>query len=162
MDIISTIGSIIAVIIAFLLVNKKGKNISDKILIAWVLNFALHFAMPILIERQILLHPSYWAALMGIFLLAHPPFLFVYTNSLARKVFKAKLATLSNFGYITVGQEPDYFDPLEAFSSTQRQKTTGTVDFEYVKMLPEDQTSVPYISLFNGIRLIFADPAAST
>ncbi len=59
--------------------------------------------------------------------------------------------------YMTVGDEPDYFDPLEAFSSLLREKTNGTVDFQYVKMLAEDHASVPYISLFNGIRFIFSD-----
>lgn len=59
--------------------------------------------------------------------------------------------------YMTVGDEPDYFDPLEAFSSALRKKTKGTVDFQYVKMLAEDHASVPYISLFNGIRFIFSD-----
>lgn len=61
------------------------------------------------------------------------------------------------FFYMTVGDEPDYFDPLEAFSSSMRDKTKGTVDFQYVKMLAEDHASVPYISLFNGIRFIFSD-----
>jgi pimeloyl-ACP methyl ester carboxylesterase len=61
------------------------------------------------------------------------------------------------FFYMTVGDEPDYFDPLEAFSSSLREKTKGTVDFQYVKMLAEDHASVPYISLFNGIRFIFSD-----
>ena len=59
--------------------------------------------------------------------------------------------------YMTVGDEPDYFNPLEAFSSSLREKTEGTVDFQYVKMLSEDHASVPYISLFNGIRFIFSD-----
>jgi len=59
--------------------------------------------------------------------------------------------------YMTVGDEPDYFDPLEAFSTLLKEKTKGTVDFKYVKMLSEDHASVPYISLFNGIRFIFSD-----
>jgi predicted alpha/beta superfamily hydrolase len=59
--------------------------------------------------------------------------------------------------YMTVGDEPDYFDPLEAFSSTLEQKTAGTVTFKYVKMPSEDHASVPYISLFKGIRFIFSD-----
>ena len=59
--------------------------------------------------------------------------------------------------YMTVGDEPNYFDPLEAFSSSLREKTKGTVDFQYVKMLTEDHASVPYISLFNGLRFIYSD-----
>ena len=59
--------------------------------------------------------------------------------------------------YMTVGDEPNYFDPLEAFSSSLREKTKGTVDFQYVKMLAEDHASVPYISLFNGLRFIYSD-----
>ena len=61
------------------------------------------------------------------------------------------------FFYMTVGDEPDYFEPLEAFSSTLKQKTRGTVKFEYVRMMAEDHASVPYISLFNGIRFVFSD-----
>ena len=59
--------------------------------------------------------------------------------------------------YMTVGNEPDYFEPLEAFTTTLQQKTKETVEFEYVQMLNEDHASVPYISLFNGIRFIFSD-----
>ncbi len=59
--------------------------------------------------------------------------------------------------YMTVGDEPDYFDPLENFSRNMTEKTKGTVDFEYVKMLSEDHATIPYISLFKGIRFIFAD-----
>jgi predicted alpha/beta superfamily hydrolase len=61
------------------------------------------------------------------------------------------------FFYMTVGDEPDYFEPLEAFSTNLKQKTGGTVKFEYVRMLSEDHASVPYISLFNGIRFVFSD-----
>lgn len=100
MEIISAIGSFNALIIAFLIYSKKGKTLSDKILLAWILNFAFHFAMPILMERQILMHESNWAILLGIFIVAHAPFIFVYTHSLTDRNFKADLKNLSHFGFI--------------------------------------------------------------
>ena len=102
MDIISAIGSINALIIAFLLINKKGKSISDKVLIAWIVNFAFHFAMPFFMERQILLHATNWAFFLGIFVVAHAPFVFVYTHSLTNRIFKADFKNLSHFGFIFI------------------------------------------------------------
>ena len=91
--------------------------------------------------------------------IAISPYLHYADNYLVKEslaAFKPYNKNRKHF-YMTVGDEPDYFDPLEAFSSTMKQKTKGTVDFQYVKMLSEDHASVPYISLFNGIRFIFSD-----
>jgi AraC-like DNA-binding protein len=97
MEFISAIASINALILAFLIYIKKGKTISDKILIFWVINFALHFAIPFLVDRQVLIHESYWGILMGVFIVAHAPFLFVYTNSLTNPHFKANFKNLYHF-----------------------------------------------------------------
>ena len=64
MDILSAIASMNAIIIALLISLKKQKSISDKILIAWVVNFAFHFAIPLGIERQLFFHESMWGLIL--------------------------------------------------------------------------------------------------
>lgn len=59
--------------------------------------------------------------------------------------------------YMTVGNEPNYFDPLDEYTSVLKEKMNGTLDFKYVKMEDENHASNPYISLFNGLRFIFSD-----
>ena len=59
--------------------------------------------------------------------------------------------------YMTIGDEPGYFDALDAFSSSMETSTRGTVDFKYVKMPEENHATIPYVSLFNGLRFIFSD-----
>jgi len=101
-DILSAIASINAIIIAFLITQKKQKSISDYILIAWVINFAFHFAIPFLIERQVLLHESHWAFIMGVIVVAHAPFIFIYTNSLTNPEFKINFRNFYHFGVILI------------------------------------------------------------
>lgn len=102
MDIVSAIASVNALLIAVLIAGKKQKSISDFILIAWVINFAFHFAIPFLIERQVVFHESLWGFVMGLFVVAHAPFIFVYTNSLANPEFKFDLKNLWHFGLILI------------------------------------------------------------
>lgn len=59
--------------------------------------------------------------------------------------------------YMTIGDEPDYFEALDAFSSSLERVTKGTIDFKYVKMPSENHATIPYISLFSGLRFIFSD-----
>ncbi len=59
--------------------------------------------------------------------------------------------------YMTVGDEPDYFVPQEEFHSLLKQKSGQAIAVEYVKMGAEDHSSIPYISLFNGLRYVFSD-----
>ncbi len=100
MDIISAVASVNAIIIALLLINKKGKNISNKILIVWTFNFALHFSILFLANREILLQPVNWGFVLGTVLVAHTPFLFLYTKSLTQRNFKLDFKNLSNFGFV--------------------------------------------------------------
>ena len=58
---------------------------------------------------------------------------------------------------MTVGDEPDYFDALAEFSSIMEEKSEGTVDFSYVKMKSENHATIPYITLFNGLRFVFSE-----
>jgi len=102
MDIVSAIASINALIIAFLISRKKQKSTSDFILIAWIINFAFHFFIPFGIERQIVFHESTWGFLMGLFVVAHAPFIFVYTNSLTNPEFKVNFKNFYHFGFILI------------------------------------------------------------
>lgn len=100
MDIISSIASINAIIIAILISNKKKKRINDYILIFWIINFALHFAIPFCIERQFLFHESIWGLVLGIIMVTHGPFLYVYTKSLTSTNFKFNFRNFYHFGFI--------------------------------------------------------------
>jgi predicted alpha/beta superfamily hydrolase len=59
--------------------------------------------------------------------------------------------------YLTVGDEPDYFEPIIMYSEIVRTKSEGTIDYKMEKMLEENHGTIPYISLFKGLRFIFAD-----
>lgn len=58
--------------------------------------------------------------------------------------------------YLSVGDEPDYFVPLEAFHSLVKEKSSQSIAIEYVKLGAEDHASAPYLSLFNGLRYVFS------
>ena len=118
MDIVSAIASVNAWVIAILISGKKNKSISDYVLIAWVINFAFHFAIPFLIERQVLLHESLWGFLMGIFIVAHAPLIFLYTKSLTDPEFKFDLKNFWHLGLILIYIAA--FIPYLSLSSEER------------------------------------------
>jgi len=77
-------------------------------------------------------------------------------------VKKAEEALKSNEGqqkyfYMTVGDEPNFFEALDAFSKAVKEKTRETVEFKYVQMKSENHNSIPYLSVFNGLRFVFSD-----
>jgi uncharacterized membrane protein YczE len=80
MDVVGAIGAINAIIIAFFIYNKKERSLSNKILTIWVIAFALHFSIPFFIERKLFLHDAYWGFILGIVIVSHTPFLFVYPD----------------------------------------------------------------------------------
>jgi predicted alpha/beta superfamily hydrolase len=59
--------------------------------------------------------------------------------------------------YMTIGDEPGYFPVLQKFSDLLTAKTGNSIDFSYVKMENEDHTTIPYLTVFNGLRYIFSD-----
>lgn len=93
-EILGAIGAINALLLVLLLGKMKNKTVSDRILIAWVFNFALYFGNYFLFERQIFKLDVLWTLVWGISLISHPVFLYVYTISLAKKrfIFNAKVA----------------------------------------------------------------------
>lgn len=61
------------------------------------------------------------------------------------------------FYYMTVGQEPGYFKTLERFEKIIKTKAPKGFSFNS-KIYPEDNHgSVPHISMYDGLRWIFAD-----
>ena len=58
---------------------------------------------------------------------------------------------------MTIGDEPGYFDALSEFSAIMEEKTEGTVEFKYVKMESENHGTIPYLSVFSGLRFVFSD-----
>jgi tetratricopeptide (TPR) repeat protein len=46
---------------------------------------------------------------------------------------------------------------LEEFSSWIEEKSNKIIDFEYIKMETENHATIPYISVFNGLKFIFSD-----
>jgi uncharacterized protein len=73
----------------------------------------------------------------------------------SKKLLKPKYDHPKYF-YMTVGNEPDYIEPLEEFSTTIQDKSKNAIDLKFVKMESEDHTSIPYLSLFNGLRFVFS------
>lgn len=64
--------------------------------------------------------------------------------------------------YMTVGDEPRYFEPLKKFSTLVENKSGDAINFSYVKMKGDNHMVTPYLSLFNGLRFIFSDWGLST
>jgi predicted alpha/beta superfamily hydrolase len=59
--------------------------------------------------------------------------------------------------YMTVGDEPHYFDPMDTYTAMIKAKTEGTVNFRVERMLSENHGTIPYISLYKGLRFLFSD-----
>ena len=74
----------------------------------------------------------------------------------AKKKLKSSY-TKPKFYFMTVGNEPDYFEPLKQFSSVMKMKSENAIDFQYVIMKDEDHSSIPHISIYKGLKFIFND-----
>lgn len=91
--------------------------------------------------------------------IAVSPYLHFADNYLVNKAIEElrPLKGLQKYFYMTVGDEPDYFEALDAFSRAVKENTNGTVDITYIKMKSENHATIPYVSLFNGLRFAFSD-----
>lgn len=63
----------------------------------------------------------------------------------------------NKFFYMTVGDEAEYFAPLEEFSIYIKTKTDESISFEYTIMDKENHGSIPFLSLYNGLQYIYSD-----
>lgn len=58
---------------------------------------------------------------------------------------------------MTVGDEPAYYKALDAFSKAIKERAKETVDFLYEQMKSENHATIPYMSVFNGLKFVFSD-----
>jgi len=59
--------------------------------------------------------------------------------------------------YMTIGAEPAFFEALGALSDLIEEKADSNFYFDYVKIDTEDHNTIPYISIFQGLRFIFSE-----
>ncbi|PLW96880.1 MAG: hypothetical protein C0591_07905 [Marinilabiliales bacterium] len=57
--------------------------------------------------------------------------------------------------YMTVGNEPNYFEALDQFAKFVKEKSPKGLEFKYVKMLDDDHGSGPHLSIYNGLLFIY-------
>lgn len=91
--------------------------------------------------------------------LAVSPYL-LYANNYMVDQTKEKFQTNfkdRKYFYMTVGDEPAYFEPLKEYSKILEEGQSDNFKFKYVKMESENHGTIPYLTLFNGLRFIFSD-----
>jgi len=59
--------------------------------------------------------------------------------------------------YMTIGNEPDYFESLSAFEEIIEEKLPKGFEFSYVKMENENHGSMPHLSIYKGLEWIYSD-----
>jgi predicted alpha/beta superfamily hydrolase len=117
---------------------------------------------------NILLGHSFGGTFIGYTLLAKPKLFdaylavspaMMYADNYVVKEASAKLKPFKDtkYFYMTVGNEDRYFETLEEYASIMKEKAGESVKFKYVKMLEEDHGTTPYLSVFSGLKFIFAD-----
>lgn len=106
------------------------------------------------VSYSLLDHPSTFDAYIAI-----SPYLQYADNYMIKQAKKKLRASYdkSKSLYMTVGDEPDYFEPLDSFSALLEEKSDEAIKFLYVQMPGENHASTPYLSLFNGLRFIYSD-----
>jgi predicted alpha/beta superfamily hydrolase len=90
--------------------------------------------------------------------IAASPYL-MYDDEYVIKVADSKLEILSNLNrqlFITLGDEPAYYESLNKFTSLLEDNTT-TLRWDYQIFNDEDHTSIPVISLLKGLKFIYSD-----
>ena len=79
-----------------------------------------------------------------------------YVVNEAKQKLKPKYKSQKSF-FMTVGDEPDYFNALDEFSSLMQEKSDSAINFLYVQMPGENHITTPYMTLYNGLRFTFSD-----
>lgn len=91
--------------------------------------------------------------------IAASPYVMYDNNCIVKKapeLLKQKYDPLQ-YLYITIGNEPDYFDPLGELTNLFKSKSPAGFRFEYIKMLGDDHGTIPVKTINNGISALFAD-----
>ena len=91
--------------------------------------------------------------------IAISPYIHYDDNYLVKEARTALKPNYNNhkYFYMSVGNEPAYFSALEEFSSLIKEKSSKSIDFEYSKWNNENHATIPYLSLYNGLKFIFSD-----
>jgi hypothetical protein len=79
-----------------------------------------------------------------------------YIINEAKNKLKSKYDNPKSF-YMTVGDEIDFFNPLDEFSDLIKEKSGKAISFQYVQMPRDNHMSTPYLSIFNVLRFIYSD-----
>ncbi|MCF8368875.1 MAG: hypothetical protein K9G76_07510 [Bacteroidales bacterium] len=86
------------------------------------------------------------------------PFIMYDDNDMVKKAKKMLKSKYNNLKYyMTVGNEPTYFDALEEFSNTIQEKSPKGFEFNYEVYKNDNHGSVPHMSIYNGLGYIFSD-----
>ncbi|MGE4287911.1 MAG: alpha/beta hydrolase-fold protein [Salinivirgaceae bacterium] len=57
--------------------------------------------------------------------------------------------------FMTVGNEPNYYEAHNTFDSLMKQQ--NSINYCYLKMPDENHGSIPYVSLYRGLRFVYSD-----
>ncbi|MCB2207676.1 MAG: alpha/beta fold hydrolase [Bacteroidetes bacterium] len=85
------------------------------------------------------------------------PYLMYDNNIMVRETqdkLKSKYPEGTSY-YMTVGNEPNYFEALDQFEKSIEEKSPKGLDFKYIQMLDDDHGSVPHLSIYNGLLFIY-------
>jgi len=85
------------------------------------------------------------------------PFLMWDDNLMVRETEKKLKSKYNNLKlFMTVGNEPNYFEALDYFTETIKTKSPKGFDFKYTQLLDDDHGSVPHLSIYNGLLWIYS------
>lgn len=85
------------------------------------------------------------------------PYLMYDDNLMVRETEQKLKSKYSNLKlYMTVGNEPNYFEALDYFAKTVKTKSPKGFEFKYTQLLDDDHGSVPHISIYNGLLFIYS------
>ncbi|PLX12440.1 MAG: hypothetical protein C0598_06000 [Marinilabiliales bacterium] len=87
------------------------------------------------------------------------PYLMYDNNLLIRETLeklKTDYKNKINF-YMTVGNEPNYFETLDFFAQSVKTASPKGFNFSYVKRMDDNHGSSPHLSIYNGLLFIYDD-----
>ena len=90
--------------------------------------------------------------------IAISPYL-MYDDNMLVDATEKKLKSKYNAGvqfYMTVGDEPNYFETLDKFTQIVEAKSPNGFELKYVQMKNENHGSVPHLSIYNGLEWIYS------
>ncbi len=91
--------------------------------------------------------------------IAISPYL-MYDDDFIVKEAKTKLKADYKNGvqfYMTIGNEPKYFEALASFENIIENKSPKGFEFTYIKMEGESHGSIPHLSIYHGLEWIFSE-----